>query len=99
VVAGAQFKVVSNTAFSDTFWDTNHTWSDIFAPLIAGFDVSNFLYSVAGASVSAPSTEGHFTTNTGNLVWTAVPEPTSALVVVLLGAGLLLRRREEMSKR
>ena len=97
VVAGARFKVVSNTAFSDSFWDTNHTWSDIFASSIDGFNVSNFLYSAAGASVSAPSTEGYFTTSTEILVWTAalVPAPSSALVGLLLGAGLLRRRKQE----
>ena len=93
VVDGAQFKVVSNTAFDDTFWNTNHTWSDIFESSVAGFNVSNFLYSAAGNPVAEPAGEGYFTTNTGALVWTAVPEPSSALAGLLLAAGLLRRRR------
>ncbi len=36
---------------------------------------------------------GGFTINGTNLTWTAVPEPSSALAGLLLGAGLLRRRR------
>ena len=38
---------------------------------------------------------GHFSYNSGNgtVNWSAVPEPSSALAGLLLGAGLLRRRR------
>ena len=51
-----------------------------------------------GSLLSTLSTTppGHFSfTNSGTtLTWTAVPEPTSALAGLLLGAGLLRRRRK-----
>jgi hypothetical protein len=40
------------------------------------------------------SSIGSFSINSTNLVWTAIPEPGSSLVAVLIGAGLLIRRRE-----
>ncbi|MEI6674845.1 MAG: autotransporter-associated beta strand repeat-containing protein [Verrucomicrobiota bacterium] len=92
VANGAIFRVVSSTPFADDFWKVDHTWSDIFdSKSVAGFTVNNFQYSP-----TAPTTEGHFTTNSNSLTWTsysAVPEPPSALTVVLLGSGLLLLRR------
>jgi fibronectin-binding autotransporter adhesin len=91
ITTGAKFNVVSSTAFTDTFWDTAHTWSDIFGSLnIDNFTVANFLYS---GSATAPTAEGYFTVSGSSLTWTAVPEPTSALAGLLLTAGLLRRRR------
>jgi fibronectin-binding autotransporter adhesin len=91
ITSGAKFNVVSSTAFTDTFWDATHTWSDIFGgKAIDNFLVSNFLYS---GSATAPATEGFFTVSGSSLTWTAVPEPTSALAGLLLTAGLLRRRR------
>jgi hypothetical protein len=40
------------------------------------------------------SSEGYFSISGGTLKWTAVPEPTSALAGLLLGGGLLRRRRQ-----
>jgi MYXO-CTERM domain-containing protein len=40
------------------------------------------------------SSYGTFTITGSTLNWTAVPEPTSALAGLLLGAGLLRRRRQ-----
>ena len=93
ITSGAVFNVVSSTAFSDAFWNSTHTWSDIFGgKAIDNFLVSNFLYS---GSATAPATEGYFTVSGTSLTWTAVPEPTSALAGLLLGAGILRRRRKE----
>jgi len=94
----AVFKVVlGGNTFADAFWDTNKSWSNIFtgtgAPtslsaLFNSFDATGGLTSsgvVAG--------QGYFTMSSTSLTWTAVPEPTTALAGILLGAGLLRRRR------
>ena len=94
----AVFKVVlGGNTFADAFWDTNKSWSNIFtgtgAPtslsaLFNSFDATGGLTSsgvVAG--------QGYFTMSATSLTWTAVPEPTTALAGILLGAGLLRRRR------
>jgi fibronectin-binding autotransporter adhesin len=91
------FKVVSSTDFTDGFWNTTMEWTDIFgSSSLAGFDVANFVYVANGSTVTAGSfaSEGSFSINTNTLKWTAVPEPTSALAGLLLGAGLLRRRRK-----
>lgn len=94
VASGAIFKVVSSSAFSDTFWNTGHTWSDIFnGQAMTNFLVSNFQYVAAGSSVAAPSAEGFFSVSGADLKWTAVPEPSGVLVGGLVGLGLLRRRR------
>jgi autotransporter-associated beta strand protein len=91
ITTGAIFNVASSMPFTDTFWNTSHTWSDIFGgKAIDNFLVANFLYS---GSATAPTAEGYFTVSGSSLTWTAVPEPTSALAGLLLTAGLLRRRR------
>ena len=45
-------------------------------------------------SLSSGGNSWQFTQSTGDLAFTAVPEPTSALAGLLLGAGLLRRRRK-----
>ena len=52
------------------------------------FSSGDFSYSNLGGGYS-----GSFTINGSTLQFTAVPEPTSALAGLLLGAGLLRRRR------
>ena len=94
VDSNAVFKVVSSTAFSDPFWSTTKTWSDIFGGNNLDFDVSKFLYVANGSTISAPSTYGAFTITGSTLTWSAVPSPTSALAGLLIGAGLLRRRRK-----
>lgn len=50
--------------------------------------------SVVNSSFTSISPVGGSFTLSGNtLSWTAVPEPTSALAGLLIGAGLLRRRR------
>ena len=93
---GAIFRVVLNGTqdFTESFWNTNREWSDIFKTSDGGsalsiasiFSGTVQYYNGGGgtlASVSDPTAEGYFTISGTSLNWTAVPEPTSAL------AGLL----------
>ncbi len=104
--SGAVFKVVlgGSSSFSETFWNSNQTWSDIFKTSLDGSGSSISIASTfasgnvqwyAGSTnmTSLTSSEGYFTTSGTNLNWTAVPEPSSALAGLLLCAGLLRRRR------
>jgi hypothetical protein len=95
VANGAVFKIFSTTAFTDSFWNTPRSWS-----VMDGFDMSNFsLAYVANSQVptsSSIASEGFFsfTSESGSsLVWTPVPEPTSALSGLLIAGGLWRRRR------
>ena len=98
--SGAIFKVVLDSgSYAEDFWKTNREWTGIFtatnAVNMAGI-FSDIQWS-GGSLLTTPLTTppGHFSfTNSGTtLTWTAVPEPTSALAGLLLGAGLLRRRR------
>ena len=101
--AGAIFRVVLNAGqnFSETFWDTNRTWTDIFTNV--GGTASTSIASIFGGGIEyrnasgmltgVPSAEGSFTLSGTSLNWTAVPEPSSALAGLLLATGLLRRRR------
>ena len=100
--SGAIFQVVLQGAqsFGDAFWTSAHTWSDIFttdgttpvsSDLAAVF--STFTYANGSGVLGTPSAIGSFSLTGSSLSWSAVPEPTSALAGLLLGAGLLRRRR------
>ena len=85
------FKVVlGSNSFTDGFWNTHKTWNNIFSG-------SNPTFSAfAGTGVATNglvSGEGQFTYTASTLTWTAVPEPTSAVAGILLGAGLFRRKR------
>ena len=94
----AIFKVIQNAGldFTDTFWDTNQEWSDIFTKgsLTGGWSANTAVsvFNTSGGTVDV-STYGSFTVSGTTLTWTAVPEPTSALAGLLITAGLLRRRR------
>jgi len=104
--SGAIFRVVLNGSqnFSDNFWNATHTWSDIFKTAGGGTDVSfaslfsgvQYYNTTDGVLTGVPATQGSFTYSGTTLTWTAVPEPTSALAGLLLGAGLLRRRRSKV---
>jgi hypothetical protein len=89
------FKVVLGTnLFTNPFWDTDKSWTDIFSgtdPVFSLFSGGDGFTSVESNGLVAG--EGQFSYTGGSLNWTAVPEPTSALAGLLLGAGLLRRRR------
>lgn len=97
----AIFKVVLDTgSFSDPFWDSNRTWSDIFmngdSPLAfdSFFRADNIEWWEAGINMTGSAgADGYFSTSGNTLLWTAVPEPTGALAGLLLACGLLPRRR------
>ena len=102
--SGAIFKVVLGAgAFTDTFWDTNRSWSDIFKAVVDGtgssLDIASVFsninwYQGVTNMTGLTGTEGSFTISGSSLTWTAVPEPTSALAGLLIAAGLLRRRRK-----
>jgi len=100
--SGAIFKVVLDSGnYAEDFWKSNQSWTGIFTANNT-IDMAAIFASIQwyqGASNSTTpdhiTAPGYFSfTNSGNtLSWTAVPEPTSALAGLLLGAGLLRRRR------
>ena len=93
---GTIFKIVLGSGVTaDPFW-TNplvpRTWSDIFSytSLVGSFNTSNIQVTGSGASAIGG---GSFSISGTALTWTPVPEPSTALAGLLLGAGLLRRRR------
>jgi autotransporter-associated beta strand protein len=104
--SGAIFRVVLDGTqnFGDAFWNANHTWTDIFKTADSGSDVSfasifsrvEYWNTKNGALTDVPATQGAFTYSGNTLTWnyTAVPESSSALAGLLLGACLMRRRRK-----
>lgn len=96
---GAVFKVVlGGNAFTDAFWNTDKTWTDIFSGDGTPTDLASIFTGFSGTNVNTDGTvfgnTGRFTFNgTSTLTWSAVPEPTSALAGLLIAAGLMRRRR------
>jgi fibronectin-binding autotransporter adhesin len=98
----AIFKVVlqSGQTFADTFWDSAHSWTDIVKNAAGTTDLTSWTSTFTAfggdvASTGIVSGQGQFTfTSANTLSWSAVPEPTSALAGLLIGAGLLRRRRK-----
>ena len=96
----ALFKIVlGGNTFTDAFWNTNKSWTNIFtgsgAPALLSSLFGSFSPTGGLASDGTVLGEGQFTFNgsSSTLNWTVVPEPTTALAGLLLGAGLLRRRR------
>ena len=88
------FKIVfgAGVTMSDAFWSapyTTHTWA---MSAIFGDGFSGAFASVDTGSYPVNS-RGRFTISGTNLLYTTLPEPTTALAGLLLGAGLLRRRR------
>lgn len=101
VAGGAVFRVILSAAPTTAFWNQSQTWNDIFSVsgtttpaalghLFNAFQVYNGTTDITAATTAS---QGYFTMSGSNLNWTAVPEPTTALAGLLLGAGLLRRRR------
>ena len=99
-VGGSVFQiVVADATFTDTFWDTAQSWTNIFttdgtAAIANWANIFSSTVSVVNSSLT-PITpvDGSFSLTGSTLSWSAVPEPSSALAGLLLGAGLLRRRR------
>lgn len=98
---GSVFSIVleGSQTFGDTFWDSAQSWTDIFKTQNGTADINwtsiftSFAYSNANGALD-PTSRGSFSfTPSNTLSWSAVPEPTSAMAGILLGAGLLRRRR------
>ncbi len=93
--SAAILNIVSSNGFSSAFWDSDKSWNNLFTT----GSLSGIFSSITGSGIvwsggqGSVANQGYFTTSGSNLNWTAVPEPTSALAGLLLGAGLLRRRR------
>lgn len=90
---------VSDVLFSDGFWDQPRQW-----PVFVGATSYNGLFTLSVSvdsgdqpyTSAAPPTmwpSGGFSYSGGNVYWNPVPEPTGLVAGLLLGAGLLRRRR------
>jgi autotransporter-associated beta strand protein len=93
----AVFKIMlSGNNFSDAFWGTNKHWDNVFAVGLGSTDIQSIFTTFAGTNIApdgSVANEGQFYFTGNTLNWTAVPEPSSALVGLLLGVGLCRRRR------
>ena len=94
--SGAVFKVVLGSyLFSDPFWSSTRTWSNIISAG-SGNTLESIFGSFGGVWVASSgfvAGEGTFRFSDNTLEWDALPEPSTALAGLLLGAGLLRRRR------
>ncbi len=88
---GAVFRIVlgESVDLGDSFWSSTRTWDGIFS----GFgSISGDGFTTIELS-GTHSSPGSFTMEGTTLTWSAVPEPRGALAGLVLGAGLLRRRR------
>ena len=79
-----------NAGFWKTGYGTKQEW-DMAAIFGQSLTTNSSFTSVT--ILQNVGTYGSFSINSSTLTWNAVPEPTSALVGLLIGAGLLRRRR------
>lgn len=109
IASGAVFKIMLTDLFertTDAFWDTRQVWSvfDVAGTKTGVFDTFEIWEDGASTQITTDSVKpGYFSfawgtdglgANSGNLIWTPIPEPGNALVGLILGAGLLKRRRK-----
>ena len=106
VDSAAIFRVViGSSVTADNFWNRNEAWTDIFGGgyTLSGAGFSNSLLQVVDASGNSFNPNnlhpGSFSVSGTTLSWTAVPEPSGALAGLLIGAGLLRRRRCSVARR
>jgi autotransporter-associated beta strand protein len=99
--SGAVFSIVlaGTQSFGDSFWSQTRTWSDIFKSVDGSSILGDWATAFASLTFSNelgaidPAGYGSFSLSGNSLTWSAVPEPSSILAGLLLGAGLLRRRR------
>ncbi len=98
----AVFNVILGTgnSFANAFWDTDKKWDNVFSGTGLAINLSSIFSTftnngtaLVNGLVPGEGSFGYGLTGT-TLTWTAVPEPTSAVVGLLIGAGLLRRRRD-----
>ena len=91
------FGTGNTAAGKDFWWNVDRSWR-VFDNATSNLysTTSNFTIDAPTASYTPyyPSGSFSFNNTNGTLNWTAVPEPSSALAGMLLGAGLLRRRRK-----
>jgi len=100
----AIFKIMltGNQDFTDSFWNQNREWTDIFKSADGSTNLSDwaavfgggFQYAYNGQSV-APTSSGSFSVTGNTLTWSAVPEPSNLLAGLLAVSALLRRRRRD----
>jgi autotransporter-associated beta strand protein len=98
-IGGAVLRIVASDALiAQNFWDTNKTWNNIFttdgSTAIANWAAIFTSVTVVDSSF-APimPVGGVFSASDSTLTWTVVPEPTGAVIGLLLGAAMLRRKR------
>ena len=92
-------------AYTDSFWDTDRTWSNIFTnsggtPLSMGSIFSTVQWYEGNVNMTgSTSSEGYFTISGSDLKWIAntIPETSNLLIGILLGAGMIRRERRQSS--
>lgn len=90
--------IISDLSLESPFWDNPSLDWDVFNTSSYGAFTSFELYNANDLISEVDYSDyGNFSFNpsTGNLQWSAVPEPTSALAGMILGTGLLRRRRSK----
>jgi autotransporter-associated beta strand protein len=97
IATGAKINLILNNgvAFSNGFWNTDQSWN-IFtnASTVTGtFLINSISNDMNSTAYTALHPNGHFAMSGATLTWTAVPELSNVLAGLLLGAGLLRRRR------
>jgi fibronectin-binding autotransporter adhesin len=97
--------VIGDSDFSDGFWTSSRTWTDIFTEAdgtssktawASIFGGGFQYYKTDGTVLDTPTTYGSFSfVNSGTgLHWAAVPEPSSSVLAgLLIITGLMSRRR------
>jgi autotransporter-associated beta strand protein len=94
----------SNVTWFDSFWDSNRSWTIIdksgAGSSTGNFTITDISTALGGWAYNVVRPNSSFTVNNtgGDIVlnWntaTAIPEPSSALLALLAGGSLLLRRR------
>ena len=92
------FKLAVSTGAANTTLDAGDTW-DVFMLVLNNTDASAATYYMTAADTKATKTvsaAGLISPTFGSQAsnsWTAIPEPTSGLLMLLGVAGLALRRR------
>ncbi len=96
--SGAMFHITSSTAFTDPFWSSDRTWTDVFTTGGSPISYSAVFTSISGANLTWDGTKavaatGSFVISGSDLKWTAVPEVSNIWSLGLLAFASLRRRR------